>query len=407
MEIAMPKEAIQLNADKVKLHIARRGTPIKRLLDGMNEKTVHRIKAGRRTSPATAHKLAKALNTTVEDLMEPVKHADVGAFLPQNWIYDEAAPSNSMLQHLPFWCATGGGEGGYLVGPAPVDFMNPLSKMLEWHQSRGRKILLRQENQSFAFEIQYFDYSPDRKQEIRYNACTICRFFPVARSGDNFAKATLNDILHRYVWTMLREMAMENAEILAIEGHNYPAHPSAYLPLVRFDRGATLKRESLGARLFTQLHGDLRWSLINYLESVEPRKMHATTTSNGIVLIIDPPRITPEWEENTLRMHIELVYRTRDGRLAAAPWRRKHREEFATALQARQWNACFSNAMPLAYPPADIDDDPTPVPFTADPDLSAADIRAINKIEYLDPFSLFLEAQYSMLIEQGIPETAA
>jgi hypothetical protein len=200
---------------------------------------------------------------------------------------------------------------------------------------------------------------------------------------------------------------MEQAEILTIEGHDYPTHPSAYLPLVRFDRGATRERVALGARLFSQLHGDLRWSLREYLEGVEPRRVHASVTSNGIVLMIDPHRFSPEWEEKTLRIHIELVYRKRDGGLAPAPWRRKHRETFVAAVEARQWNALFSAAMPLAYPPEDSEDDPAPTPFMPDPDLSAADVKAFNAIEYLDPFSLFIEAQYDSLIEPGTLETSA
>ena len=73
----MTRQVIQLNPDKVKLHIARSDIAIKKLLDGMNTKTVHRIKAGQNTTPAIAHKLATKLNVTVEDLISPVKADDI------------------------------------------------------------------------------------------------------------------------------------------------------------------------------------------------------------------------------------------------------------------------------------------------------------------------------------------
>ncbi|MEB0014963.1 hypothetical protein QN416_25520, partial [Glaciimonas sp. Cout2] len=85
--MTMKRVAIRLDPDKVKLHIPRAGIPIKRLLDGMTTKTVHRIKGGKNTTLVTAEKLAAALNVKIEVLITPVNAADMLFFLPYRWVY--------------------------------------------------------------------------------------------------------------------------------------------------------------------------------------------------------------------------------------------------------------------------------------------------------------------------------
>lgn len=132
----MTRQAIRLNADKVKLHIARSGIPIKRLLDGMNVKTVHRIKAGGNTTLATAYKLASKLNVAVEELKSPVTDEDMEFFLPDQWLYDEAQKSGGIQNHIPFWSAIGGYK--YMVGRSPADMFNPIEELLSWPPCRRR-----------------------------------------------------------------------------------------------------------------------------------------------------------------------------------------------------------------------------------------------------------------------------
>ena len=91
----MPKDTIQLDPDKVCLRIAEAGGPIKAYAVGMSEKTIHRIKKGKSTSLAKAHRLAANLGTTVEDLLLPPGRDEVERQLPRNWLYEGVAPSGS------------------------------------------------------------------------------------------------------------------------------------------------------------------------------------------------------------------------------------------------------------------------------------------------------------------------
>jgi hypothetical protein len=381
----MPREAIQLNPDKVKLQIARSGIPIKQLLNGMTSKTVHRIKAGKNTTWATAHRLATELGIKVEDMMGSVTTEEMDGFLPEQWLYDEAPAPDGIPHYVPFWIAIEGGGVRYLVNRSPIDFKSPIEQLLEWHAPRCRKIVLRKDDQAFVFEIHYFEYSPDRKQEVVYEASTACRFFPLARNGDTFAKIELTDMLHRYVWKRLKRLALENAEIVSIEGDNYPAHPYAYFPLVRFYQGSILKRVALGARIFEQLQADFKWSMTGYLDGIDAGRVRAKTTWSGIALTVEPVRpviYKLGWREEVLEIEVDLVWRTPDGKLALAPWRQKHREEFVEAIAARKWNACYSRGMPTRYSPENDEEDPDPLPFAPDLSLSADTIAAINAMDY-------------------------
>jgi hypothetical protein len=377
----MTREAIRLNADKVKLHIARSGIPIKRLLDGMNVKTVHRIKAGGNTTLATAYKLASKLGVAVEELKSPVTDEDMEFFLPDQWLYDEAQNSGGIQSHIPFWSAIGGYK--YMVGRSPADMFNPIEELLKLPDHEGRKIVLRRENHSFIFEIHEFHYSSDRERKVEYYRATACRFFPLARDGDTFSKAALSDLLIQYAWKELKRKALTNAEIVSIEGDDYPAHPHAYLPLVRFYQGSILKSIPLGARIFEHFQYDFKLSLIDYLESLPAERVSAKTTTFGISITVAPVRPAAYklgWQEETLEIQAELVWRTSAGTLALAPWRQTHREQFLKGIASRDWRELYSRGMPLRLFPADGDDDPEIPAFSADPSLSAETIAAINAI---------------------------
>lgn len=382
----MSRGAIQLNPEKVRLLIDRSGIPIKRLLEGMNAKTVHRIKAGKNTTFATAHKLATKLGTTVEDLMAPVTTIEMGAFLPDQWLYDEAPGAAGATSHRPFWTIVGGGAIGYLIGPPPIGFSNPIEQLRKWLDQRGKKIVLRQENGTFTFQICYFDYSPDRQQDVEFYASTACRFFPLIRQGDVFSKATLGDLLHRYVWNTLHQEALDHAEIVEIEGHQYPAHPRAYFPLARFYQGSILKRIPLGARVFKQLHDDFKWSLVDYIDALQPRRVRARATCTGIALTLDavrPATYKLGWEEDKLEIEVDLVWKTPEGRLAFAPWRKTHRTELADAISQRAWSDFSVGGMPFADF-SDSEEEPVLPPFAPDLALPAETIVAINALRYPD-----------------------
>lgn len=407
----MPKQAIRLNPEKVALKIASARKRHKQLLNGMHTKTVQRIKAGGNTTRATAELLAKELGTTVEDLMAPATPAELSGLLPDQWLYDTAPPSDSSLSDLPFHLGVGNGLTTFLVSTSPDNFGNPLTELLKWHDINGKHILLRQENQAFVFEIQHFNYFPDREQHVRYYASTACRFFPLSRNGDAFTKTALAPLLQQYVWNHLQQQALTNADLVSIEGHDYPTDPHAYFPIVSFARGIATQRRLLGIRVFEQLHGDLRWSLIAYLRGLGERRYQARASTYGIGLTVDavrPAVYTPDWYDAVLEMEILLAWRRPDGTLALAPWRAAHRELFAAAMNQREWQNIYSPGMPIAVP-RDEDDanaDQGPPPFTADPDLAPATIQAIRGITYPDPLPLLWESQFAALTTAiGQPQT--
>ena len=379
----MPRETIRLNPDKVKLHLARSGIPIKQLLDGMTAKTVYRIKAGENTSMATAEKLAIKLKTTVSDLSTPVNAENIGYFLPELWLYDAAPGPCHIKNHSFFGMAIEGGPPGYIVDGPPMCFKNPIEQLLKWRETRARKIVLRKEDHAYIFEIHYFYYLSDDEQTVKYFASTACRFFPLTRTGDIFSKTSLNGMMDEHVWGELQRTALANAELVSIEGHNYPDHPYVYFPLVRFYQGSSPKRMALGGRIFEKLHADFKWSMADYLEAIDPGRVSAKTTPLGIMISIapiPPPIYTLGWRWNVLEIEVELVWRTPEGALALAPWRHAHREKFCEAITSRKWNACYSRGLPLCLFPKDGEDDPDTPPFEPDPGLSADTIAAINAI---------------------------
>lgn len=378
----MARESIRLDPDKVRLHIARSGIPIKQLLDGMTSKTVHRIKAGKNTSPGTAHKLASKLGVAVEELRSPVTNEDMEFFLPDQWLYDSAPPSNNFNDKKPVPYLGDAGVCGYQVDLSPTAVNSPIEQLLKWHEVRNsRKIVLRRENQAYILEIHYFDYSSDR--ELLYMFTTGFRFFPLARNGDTFSKAPLSDYLDRHVWGTLQQTALENAELVSIEGHDYPAHPDAYFPLVRFYQDSMCNpRVYLGARMFEQLQVDFKWSLVKYLDGVDAGRVSAKATFSGIELRVKP--VKPEvwtlgWRDEVIEMRVDLVWRTATGELARAPWRRAHREKFIEAINSRKRPECYSRGMPIPYVPKNGWDEPDK-PFDPDTNLSEDTVAAIDGI---------------------------
>jgi hypothetical protein len=380
----MSKKSIRLDPDRVAMLIERSGKGIKSLAQGMSEKSVHRMKAGQNTTWATARKLATGLGTTVEVLMSPLTDEDTAGFLPQRWLYHELPPRDN-LRHLPFLAIIGGGASECMIGSSPVDFITPLEKLLTWQSSGSRKILLRRDDGGYVFEMHQFDYSPDRGRRVDCHAGTACRFYPLVRNGDNFSKAPLSKMLDRYVWTRLREEAVKHAEIVAIEGFAYPAHPDAYLPLVRFHRGLIVNRVALGSRLFQQMHGDFRCSLIDYLSAIDAGRIRARTSGFGIVVTIEPIRPVPfrlNWQDDVLEFEIDLVWRTPDGKFELAPWRQAHRQQLADAITNSEWNRVASRGMPCAYFAPDGEEDAETPPFEADPSLSPDTIVAIDAVGF-------------------------
>jgi hypothetical protein len=372
----MPKDTIQLNPDKVRLRIALAGVPIKAHAVDMSEKTIHRIKNGERTSLATAYRLATILGTTVEDLRLPPERDEVERQLPRNWLYESVEPSGELRRHFPAQLAIGG--DGYIVDRPPSGWQDPLDALLNWHPQGGKKIVLRRAAHAYLLELHYFEYTPDHAQELDYHGASACRFFALARNGDEFRKAALNEFNADWVWSDLRRLAMERADIVDVEGHAAPAHPREYMPVARFYRGMIVRRRMEGMRVFGQLHRDFRRALIEYLDGMDPRRVHVSTQGLGIQIRIDavrPAVYDPYWRDDELCIEVDLAWWTPDGRLAPAPWRLEHRKRIVAALGERKWAAVHSPGLPLAYP-TDSEDDDDP-PLAPDPHVPARVAEAV------------------------------
>jgi len=369
----MVKETVQLNPDKVRLRIALAGRPIKTLATGMSEKTIHRIKNGACTTRTTAYQLAAVLGTTFEDLQIAPGREEVERQLPPDWLYEGVAPSVDLRRHFPAQLAIGGNPGGYIVDRAPSGWLDPLDALLKWHTSGGRKLVLRRDVNAYLVELHYFEYTPDHAQEIDYYGASACRFFALARTGDEFRKAALDAFNADWVWRSLQRLAMERADIVDVEGDVFPVHPRDCLPVARFYRGMIVRRRMEGMRVFRQWHGDFRRALIGYLEALDPHRVHASVHGLGIQIRIGavrPAVYVPHWQEDELCIEIDLAWWTPDGRLAAAPWRREHRERISTALGERNWVAVHSPGLPLARPTDTPDDDEDPL-LAPDPHVPA------------------------------------
>ena len=378
----MRKDTIQLDPAKVCLRIAVAGGPIKAHAVGMSEKTIHRIKKGAPTSLATAHRLATNLGTTVEDLLLPPGRDEVERQLPRNWLYESVAPSGELLRHFPAQLAIGGGHEGYIVDGPPSRWQGPLDALLKWHTQGGRKIVLRRSAHAYLVELHYFEYTPDHSQELNYFGASACRFFALARTGDEFRKAALNEFHADWIWSDLRRLAMERADIVDVEGGVAPAHPRDYVPVARFYRGMIARRKMEGMRVFDQLHRDFRRALIEYLDGLDPRRVHVSTQGFGIQIRIAafrPAVYDLYWQEDEQCIEVDLAWWMPDGRLAPAPWRHEHRERIVAALAERNWAAVYSPGLPLAHQmdSQDGEEDPPLAPDLHVPDRVAEAVKAL------------------------------
>lgn len=383
----MPKDTIQLNPDKVCLRLAEAGGPIKAYAVGLSEKTIHRIKKGARTSLAKAHRLAAILGTTVEDLLLPPERDEVERQLPRNWLYESVVPSGERRRHFPAQLAIGGSGDGYLLDRPPSGWQDPLDALLKWHPQGGRKIVLRRAAHAYLVELHYFEYTLGRAQELDYHGASACRFFALARTGDEFRKAALNEFNADWVWGNLRRLAMERADIVDVEGDVAPAHPRDYVPVARFYRGMVVRRRMEGIRVFGQLHCDFRRALIACLDGLDPRRVHVSTHGLGIqirIAAVRPAVYDPYWQEDELCIEVDLAWWTPDGHLAPAPWRLEHRERIVAALAERNWAAVHSPGLPLAYPTDSADDDEDP-PLVPDPHVPARVAEAVMALYCLAP----------------------
>ncbi|WP_323144844.1 hypothetical protein [Massilia phyllosphaerae] len=375
----MPKETIQLHAQKVRHRIAMAGGPTKAYANNMSEKTVQRIKNTGRTTPTTAHKLAKALDTTVEDLQLPPTREEVERQLPPNWLYESVTPSGESRRHLPAQLAIGGDHEGYVVDRPPSGSLDPIDALLKWHTTDGRKIVLRREAHAYLLELHYFHYTSGPALELDFYGASACRFFALARSGDDFRKAALDAFHADWVWNGLRHLAMERADIVDVEGSVAPVHPRDYVPVARFYRGKVVRRKMEGIRLFGQFHRDFRRALIERLDELDPRRVHVSTHRLGIQIRIEAVR--PEvydlyWQEAELCIEVDLAWWTQDDRLAPAPWRLEHRERIADALIKRDWAALDSPGLPQGYLTESADDDENTL-LVPDPHIQADVAEAV------------------------------
>lgn len=399
----MPKETIQLNPDKVRLRIAVAGGPIKTYAVGLSEKTIHRIMKGARTSRTTAYKPAASLKTIFEDLLLPPDRDEVERQLPHNWLYEGVTPSGEPRQHFAAQLAIGGGgDDGYVVDRPPSGWPDPLDALLKWHTQGGRKIILRRAVHAYLLEVHYFEYTPNRAQELNYYGASACRFFALTRTGDEFRKAALNDFNAVWIWSDLQRLAMQRADIVDIEGQVAPAHPRDYVPVARFYRGMSVRRRLEGVRVFEQFHRDFRRALIEFLTGLDPRRVHVHTYGLGLQIRIDAVR--PEvyelhWQDNELCIEVDLAWWTPDGRLAPAPWRLDHRERIVAALTERKWAYVQSPGLPLAYRPEGSEDEEDPS-LTPDPHVPAHVAEAVMALYCSEPEQWeVLSAQWEISVD--------
>lgn len=383
----MTKHTIQLNSDKVRLRIAEAGGPVKKYAVGVNERTITRIKQGKRTTLTTAHRLATNLGTTCDDLQLPPGREEVERQLPRNWLYESITPSNAFRKHLPAQLAIGGDPEGYIVDHPPSGWHGPLDALLKWYPQSGRKIILRRSDDACVIELHYFEYTSDRAQELDYFAASACRFFPLARSSDTFKKTALSELNADWVWGDLWSLAMERGDIVDIEGHDTPAHPRNYMPVARFYRGLIVRRKLEGVRVFRQFHRDFRRALIEYLEELDPGRVQVSTRGLGIEIRVVPLRpevYDPYWQDNELCIEVDLAWWRPDGRLAPAPWREDHRERIVASIKERNWNAIYSPGLPIAYPTESEDDDEDP-PLAPDMHIPARVAKAVMDLYCPEP----------------------
>lgn len=371
----MSKDVIQLDPDKVQIHIDRKNIAIKGLVSpGMTEKTVHRMKAGKPTTRVTAGKLAAALGVAVEDLMGALEPAAMDGFLPALWLYENVDASSGITATRFQCCYPALNSSTCLIDQAPTNLVSPIDKLLKWHERRNRKIVLRREAHAFILEIHCFDYAASQMEEIVYSLATACRIFPLARSGDTLRKVNLSDWANRYVWNTLKEKLRAQAEILSFEGDEYPEDPRTYFPLVRFSKGMTNKRVKLGARAFASQY-DLRESLLAFLRSVPSDRMWPMLTHSGVAITVNPVRpamLSPTWQDDELELQIDLAWLRSDGALALAPWRQSSRESFMSGIKLREWQPMHMKHMPLRFFSQSGDgEDTEPPPFEPDDSLAA------------------------------------
>jgi hypothetical protein len=86
--------------------------------------------------------------------------------LPRNWLYEGVAPSGELRRHFPAQLAIGGDGDGYVVDRPPSGWQDQLDALLKWLPQGGRKIVLRRAAHAYLAELHYFEYTPDRAQEL-------------------------------------------------------------------------------------------------------------------------------------------------------------------------------------------------------------------------------------------------
>lgn len=66
-------------------------------------------------------------------------------------------------------------------------------------------------------KLQYFEYTPNRDQELDYHAAIACRFVALTRNGNEFRKTALNEFNADWVWRDLQRLAMNIVDVIDVE----------------------------------------------------------------------------------------------------------------------------------------------------------------------------------------------
>lgn len=368
-------KSILLNAATVKYLISRSGLGQKNILP-RDARTVRRILKTGRTSPATAQLLAEKLNVTVEDLQADVPGEDWGKVVPELWFYEDLWDAARAGKWRPFGICSGD-INRFILDARPTSILCPLTRSLEYQGNRQREIILRRKQHAFELEVHHYDEIPTNGQpDIR--SMIGCRFFPMTRNGDTLACSAMTPAMNEFVWTELQLWALENSEILTIEGVCEVRHPDDYKVLASFYEGEPGRNQLVGRRLFKHMNGDFLRSLADYIESLETTyEIGARSFGLGVEIEVRPPArqyAEPGWQQRYKTIHVCLLQQTASGHLMIAPWRQSHRARFAKGVTARRWIECHHPGHAWHWPEENDPDDP---PFSADPDWERAGPQTI------------------------------
>ncbi|WP_342117809.1 hypothetical protein [Pseudoduganella sp. OTU4001] len=358
--------AIKLNLATVRFLVTKSGLPQKSILPSHSTKTLQRVLNTGYASPAVAHQLAQRLNVTLDDLQRDTPSDNWPDALPQLWLYEDLTQIDSTERWISFISS---GFNGLALDSSPISAINPLTQALDRIGRRNRSVVLRRTAQDFQLEIRQFHEAP-KEGPPNFFFPMGCRFFPVTRTGDSISRTPLTSKQIDFMWASLHSWALNNTDLLSVDGACEAQHPDDYKVLVRFFEGEPAKQTLIGSRLYRHLNGDFRCALIDYIESMDTTtRISAHSTFAGTEIEAMPSLRylnEPDWQQRYKTVRVNLVQEVSRGELHIAPWRSAFRHTFTTGVTSRKWKDCWHHGH--SYPGQDLDYESVP-PLAPDPAL--------------------------------------